>query len=176
MLTLSLLRHAKSSWDEMGSSDFERPLAPRGIDAAPRMGRAMHEAGVHPELVLCSAAARTRQTLDLVLPELGLPSPTLVYDEKLYLAPPESLLTTIHTLSTKAASIMIVGHNPGHHLLALALAGTGSRPAMALLADKFPTAGLAVLTFKTTLWRDVTPGTGTLTHFITPRGLATDPN
>ena len=70
MLTLSLLRHAKSSWSNPALPDRERPLATRGVTDAPLMGKAMAERGIDPELVLCSSARRTRDTLALVLPEL----------------------------------------------------------------------------------------------------------
>jgi phosphohistidine phosphatase len=172
MLTLSLLRHAKASWDDLGCSDFDRQLAPRGLAAAPLMGRAMRAAGIRPALILCSAAKRTRQTLEHVLPELGSPAPTVTYDEKLYLAPPVSMMQVIHKLPKTELHVMMVGHNPGHHLLALELAGDGEPSALAALSEKFPTAALAVLTFKTNDWRNVAPASGTLTHFLTPRTLA----
>ena len=70
MLTLSLLRHAKSSWNNPSLADRDRPLAIRGVADAPLMGRAMTERGIDPDLVLCSSARRTRDTLALVLPEL----------------------------------------------------------------------------------------------------------
>ena len=171
MLTLSLLRHGKSSWDDIGSRDFDRPLSPRGSEAVPRIGRAMRDAKLKPSLILCSDAVRTRQTLDLILPELGSPKPTVTYDEKLYLAPPISMLQFIHKLPARDQHVLMVGHTPGHHLLALELAGSGDATALAALSEKFPTAGLAVLTFKTNDWRDVAPGTGTLIHFLTPRTL-----
>ncbi len=154
MLTLSLLRHAKSSWDDVGSSDFERPLAPRGLEAAPRMGRAMRTAGIKPTLILCSAATRTRQTLDLVLPELGTPVPNVIYDEKLYLAPPVQMLDCIQRLPASEPHVLMVGHNPGHQILAFELAGSGDKAALAAVADKFPTAARDVLSNKTREWRD----------------------
>ena len=76
MLTLSLLRHAKSSWANPGQQDFDRPLNERGLEAAPRMGAFMAEHGIAPDLVLCSPSVRTRQTLDLVLPHFS-PAPTV---------------------------------------------------------------------------------------------------
>ena len=172
MLTLSLLRHAKSAWDQDTLSDFERPLADRGRDAAPKMGRAINAAGLKPSHIYCSGAVRTRQTLALVLPELAPPPPTVTYDDGLYLCPPLTMLDRIHKMPATDTHILFVGHNPCHHILAVELANAGDPEALRLAANKFPTCGLAVLTFKTNDWRDVTPGTGTLTHFITPRGLS----
>ena len=83
MLTLSLLRHAKSSWSNPTLPDRDRPLATRGVTDAPLMGKAMAERGIDPELVLCSSARRTRDTLALVLPELRV-EPKVVYEDALY--------------------------------------------------------------------------------------------
>src|SRR5690242_2888272 len=95
MLTLSLLRHAKSNWDDATLDDFDRPLSKRGANAAPEMGRAIRELKLKPDLVLCSAAVRTRATVALVLLELGPPPPEVRYDEALYLASPKEMLSHI---------------------------------------------------------------------------------
>lgn len=170
MLTLSLLRHAKSSWDDPGLGDFDRPLAPRGEDAAPRMGAYMAEHGLAPELILCSPAVRTRQTLDLVLPHLS-GSPAIEYEEQLYLASASSLLARVRRVEGKTRHIMLVGHDPGMHGLAVDLASDGSRHDLDNLAAKFPTAGLAVITFKVRRWALVKPGSGLLERFVTPKQL-----
>ena len=94
MLTLSLLRHAKSSWEDGSLKDFERPLAKRGESAAPRMGAFMAERGLAPQLILCSPAVRARQTLDLVLPHLA-GDPSVLYEDRLYLAAPSALLARL---------------------------------------------------------------------------------
>ena len=82
MLTLSLLRHAKSSWKNPALPDRERPLNARGMGDAPAMGRTMSERGIDPELVLCSSAQRTVDTLALVLPELKI-EPKVIYEDAL---------------------------------------------------------------------------------------------
>lgn len=171
MLTLSLLRHAKSSWDDLELDDFERPLAKRGISAAPQMGRALRELDAKPDLVLCSTAVRTRATLALVLLELGPPPPEVSYDDGLYLASPAAMLTRIRKADDRFPHVMLVGHNPGTHALALELTGVAKREDMAELAAKFPTAGLAIITFDVDRWRDVKSGTGQLKLFMTPRKL-----
>ena len=83
MLTLSLLRHAKSSWKDTSLPDLDRPLATRGMVEAPLMGKAMAKHGLDPDLVLCSTARRTRDTLELVLPQLKT-EPKVIYEDGLY--------------------------------------------------------------------------------------------
>jgi phosphohistidine phosphatase len=167
MFTLSLLRHAKSNWDDPGLKDFDRPLARRGEAAAPRMGEFMAAQGIEPELILCSPA----QTLDLVLPYLTA-GPTVVYEEAFYLAAASQLLARVRTVEANVRHVMIVGHDPGMHGLAVELAGSGAPKQMQALVAKFPTAGLAVLDFEVDGWPDIGPGLGRLRLFMTPKRLA----
>ena len=103
MLTLSLLRHAKSSWKNPSLPDRERPLAARGITDAPLMGRAITERGIDPELVLCSSARRTVDTLSLVLPELKV-EPSVVYEDALYHASAAEMLHRLRDVQPGANS------------------------------------------------------------------------
>lgn len=169
MLTLSLLRHAKSSWDDMDLDDFERPLSKRGANAAPEMGRAIRELNLKPDLVLCSGAVRTRATVALVLLELGPPAPEVRYEDGLYLATPKVMISHIRKIEPAVKNLLVVGHNPGMHALALELSGAARREDMAELATKFPTAALASMTFDLDSWRDVKAGLGHLVVFLTPR-------
>jgi phosphohistidine phosphatase len=171
MLTLSLLRHAKSNWDDPSLKDFDRPLAKRGESAGPRVGAYMAAQGLVPELVLCSPAVRARQTLDLVLPYLT-GGPTVVYEDSFYLAAPSVLLVRIRRIGAKVRHVMIVGHDPGMQGLALELSGTGKAETLQTLAAKFPTAGLAVIRFKARDWSKVGPAKGRLELFVTPKTLA----
>ena len=129
MSRLYLLRHAKSSWDDPGLVDHDRPLAPRGRQAAEAIGAYLREHDIGPELVLCSSAARTRETLERV----GL---TGQIEDALYGAGASALLARLHEVPDEVASVMLIGHNPGMRQLAVDLAG---------LDDKFPTAALATL-------------------------------
>jgi phosphohistidine phosphatase len=171
MLTLALLRHAKSSWEDGSLEDFERPLAKRGESAAPRIGAFMAEHGLAPQLVLCSTAVRARQTLDLVLPHLA-GNPSVMYEDRLYLAAPSVLLARLRRIDGNISHVMIVGHDPGMHGLAVALAGGGEAGMLQALAAKFPTAGLAVIRFKARSWAKVGRGAGQLELFTTPKMLA----
>ena len=170
MLTLSILRHAKSSWENPGAKDFDRPLAKRGEAAAPRMGAFMAKKGLTPDRILCSPAVRARQTLELLLPELA-GAPTVEYEEAFYLAAPSVLLGRVRKIGPKVHHVMIVGHDPGMQGLATDLAGTGDAEALAALARKFPTAGLAVIRFKAREWAKIGPGKGHLDIFMTPKTL-----
>jgi phosphohistidine phosphatase len=170
MLTLSLFRHAKSSWDNPELEDFERPLNDRGEAAAPRMGKFMAEQGTVPDLILCSPAVRARQTLELALPHFR-SEPTVNYEDELYLTPSATLLKRIRKLEAKVKHAMIVGHDPGMHQLAIELTGSGDPELLQAMTLKFPTAGLAAIQFDVNAWSKVKPGTGRLAVFMTPKRL-----
>lgn len=170
MLTLTLLRHAKSSWTDPSLDDHDRPLAKRGVKAVPLIADFMRREEIAPDIVLCSGAMRTRATLALLLAQLGTPNPRVVYDETLYLAAPQTILSAVSESGEK--HVLVVGHNPGLHALALELVGDGNHKLLSALAREFPTAALAVLTFDVADWNDVKPLSGHLKHFTTPRKLA----
>ena len=174
MVTLLLLRHAKSSWDRPSLPDYDRPLAKRGQRAAPLIGAEIARLGLTPELILCSGAARTRETLALVQPALGSSVREVIYDDAIYLATPVALLTLLRKLPDAGAApktVMVVGHNPGLEELADLLVGGGDKEARKLMAEKFPTGALAVFTFDAQKWADIALGAGELVEFITPARL-----
>ena len=160
-----LLRHAKADWPQV--ADHERPLAERGRKDAPLAGRRLAETGIIPELTLCSTAVRTRETWKLAVHELP-HRPKTVYEERLYDASLGELLALLSETSDDVTDLMLVGHNPGIHALADALAGEaeeGTRERMT--RGGFPTAGFAVLTFRGS-WKSVEHGVGRLTTFWAP--------
>ncbi|MEO8421641.1 MAG: histidine phosphatase family protein [Hyphomicrobium sp.] len=173
MLTVLLLRHAKSSWDTMSLADYDRPLAKRGQKAAPLIGAAIARLDLKPDLILCSGAARTRETLALALPAFGAPEPEVIYDDAIYMATPATLMALLRKPpgAKTPKRVMIVGHNPGLEELSEELVGGGAPDARELMAEKFPTGALAVFTFDVPHWADIAFGTGKLTHFITPARL-----
>ncbi len=124
MLTLSLLRHAKSSWKDTALPDHDRPLNARGTVEAPLMGKAMAEHGLDPDVVLCSTARRTRDTLELVLPELKT-EPKVTYEDGLYHGTPAEMLAIVQTVPPSASQVLLVGHNPEIQTFALDLIGSG---------------------------------------------------
>lgn len=170
MLTLSLFRHAKSSWDNPNLRDIERPLNERGREAAPRMGSFMAENGIAPDLILCSPSVRTRQTLDLVLPHLK-PAPEILYEDAIYLGSPSVLLKRLRKVDSASRHVMIVAHDPGLHNFAMELSGSGDPDMLQALSRKFPTAGLAVIAFDAGAWSRVKPGAGRLVLFMAPKRL-----
>jgi phosphohistidine phosphatase len=171
MLTLSLLRHAKSSWTSPTLPDQDRPLNARGLADAPVMGRAMAKHGIDPTLVLCSSARRTRDTLALVLPELKI-EPRVIYDDALYHASASEMLRALRGVGTDTNSVMLVGHNPEIHALALDLIGKGPQGLKMRLLEKLPTTGFVVIAFPFQSWDQVTVNSGELKLFLTTKILA----
>lgn len=169
MLTLFLFRHAKSAWDDPSLGDFDRPLAPRGERAAPAMAAYMETQGLRPDLVLCSAARRTRATWALMAGTLGQPRTT--YLKEIYEAGAPALVAAIRRAPNDARRLMLIGHNPGLQDLAINLIGSGDRAERKALSEKFPTASLAAIEFDIAAWRDLVPASGRLTLFMTPKRL-----
>ncbi len=168
-----LLRHAKSSWDDPSLADRDRPLAPRGRQAVERLARHVREREIAPARVLCSPAARTRQTLAGLRRALG--DPPTAFVPALYSADDRELLEALRGAPDDAASVLLVAHNPGLHGLATALVGAGDPELRARLRAKLPTGGLVTIAFDEACWRDVAPGRGELVAFVVPRELARRP-
>lgn len=169
---LMLLRHAKSAWPDL--PDHERPLAKRGRRDAPAAGRWLREADLRPDRVLCSTARRTRETWQLMVPELGAHPPQASYEDQVYEAHCETLLELARQTEPAAASLLIIGHNPGVQDLTLMLAATPDSDTDAGLLQrataKFPTAAAAVLAFAGS-WSRLGPGRAQLITFVTPGDL-----
>lgn len=171
MKTVTLFRHAKSSWDDAKLKDFDRPLAARGEKAAARMGAYMRHGKIAPDLILCSSSARTRATLKLALKKWDR-EPKTHFEDALYHASAGAMLTMLRALPGQVQHVMIVGHNPGLHALALDLFGAGEREDMMAAARKFPTAALAQIQFEIVEWRKLGVGEGRLAGFATPKRIA----
>jgi len=158
---LWLLRHVKSSWDEPGLADHDRPLAPRGRKAAKRIGRWVSEHQVRPELVVCSTARRARATLDLVSADLGGPETTI--EAGIYHASAAELLARLRALPADMADVLVIGHNPALHELTCMLAPPGP--------EAFPTGALAELRLAIDGWHEVRSGCAELVELVVPRSL-----
>jgi phosphohistidine phosphatase len=165
---LFLLRHAKSSWADPTLADHERPLAPRGRRAAKVMAKHLGRRGIAPELVLCSPATRTRQTLTRLAAGLG-KNPDVQIEPELYAASAPVLLEVLHEVPDEIESVMLIGHNPGIQDLALSLARGG--PEVVRMRSKFPTAALATLELNGS-WRELAPGTAELVSLVKPKELS----
>ncbi|EYD76808.1 phosphoglycerate mutase family protein [Rubellimicrobium mesophilum DSM 19309] len=165
-MTLTLLiRHAKSEPGSPAQADHERPLAKRGRHDAPLIGRWIAGQGLVPGEVLCSDAVRTRETLDLMLPEWSEP-PRLAYLAELYHATPETMLRALE--QAEAERVALVGHNPGIAALAANLAREA--PVHLRWAD-FPTCAVAALRFEADSWFAIGEGRGKVLAFATPADL-----
>jgi len=163
---LFLLRHAKSSWDDPGLDDHDRPLAPRGRRASALIAEHLRRARIGPVLVLCSSARRTRETLERVMPALD---PVEVRIERqLYGASSEDLLQRLRELPDEAESVMVLGHQPAIQELALHLAGEGSE--LDRVRAKFPTAALATLAFAGE-WSELGHRSAELIAYVKPKQL-----
>jgi phosphohistidine phosphatase len=162
---LYLLRHAKSSWDDPGIEDHERPLAPRGRRAAGVLAGHVRSAGIVPELVLCSSARRTRETLEVVDP----PGEWQI-ESGLYAASPGTVLARLQSVPDGVRSAMVIGHNPTMQVLVLRLAAAASEADLEEVQRKFPTGALATLTFEGA-WSELAPGRARLAAYVRPRQL-----
>jgi phosphohistidine phosphatase len=158
---LWILRHAKSSWDNPGLADRDRPLAPRGKKAGRRIARWAETNDVRPDLVICSSAVRATATLELVLPGLG--DPVARIDPRLYHAYADDALDLVASEDDAVEGILLIGHNPTLHELIATLAPPGP--------DVFPTGALAGLRLAIDTWRDLGPACGRIETFVVPRSL-----
>ena len=167
MRRLLLLRHAKSSWDDASLRDHDRPLAARGRKAADRMAGYLHSNAPGVDLVLCSSALRTTETLQHVGRAFG--KAEMVVEDGLYGASDEELLQRLRAVPNDIEGVALIGHNPGVQDLAAALAGRGDD--LDRIRTKFPTGALAVLEFDGG-WAGLSEGGANLVAFVTPKDLA----
>lgn len=171
MKRLTLLRHAKSGWDDPVARDFDRPLNGRGRRGARLMGMHMRDLGLRYDLVIASPAVRVVETLDGLWEGYGR-SIHAELDKRIYLASAATLLDVIQEAPDSADTILLSGHNPGMEDLVLMLVPDRiDDEARDRVEEKFPTAALAEITFDVDHWAEVKAGGGQLTRFIRPRDL-----
>lgn len=166
MKTLYLLRHAKSAHDKQWS-DHERPLDEQGRISCRLIAEHIRQKHILPDLVLCSSAARTQETLERITDHLNLDLTTNIMED-LYLAPPSKMLNIVRQTADNTDSALIVGHNPGIGELMRQLAGSGNVSSIAALAEGVPTCALARIDFDTDHWAKIKPGRGILNDYVTP--------
>jgi phosphohistidine phosphatase len=168
MRRVYLLRHAKSSWRDRSLADRDRPLAGRGRRAAKAVARHLEAEGIRPDLVLCSPARRTRETLERVERGFG-DQVEARLEEALYGASEAELLARLEALPQQVGSVMLIGHNPGLEELALALASEGA--GLARMREKYPTAALATIDLPADHWSAIRRGSGELVGYVRPKDL-----
>jgi phosphohistidine phosphatase len=167
---LVVLRHAKSDWPP-GVPDEERPLSGRGRRDARAAGEWLASNGLHPDTVLCSPAARTRETWARLAPglETSGPVPEAQFKDAIYEATVNALEDVLRALPEAIGTALLIGHNPGVHELVVQLADQGDEKARTLAAASFPTSGVAVLQLPDA-WSELGAGSATLQAFAVPRG------
>lgn len=170
MKTLTLLRHAKSSWDDAVPRDFDRPLNKRGRRAAQTVGREMRRLDLDFDAVIASPAMRVIETLDEVAVGYGRDF-SARFEQRVYLAAPETLLELVQDAEDDADTLLLVGHNPGLEMLTLSLTETKDNALRREAVVKYPTATLAEISLGVERWADVSSGAGMLMRFIRPRDL-----
>lgn len=144
MKTLTLVRHAKSSWQDSSLSDKERPLNKRGERDAPMMGKRLVAAGIRPSLIICSGATRAWMTAKILAREIAYPIEFLQREENLYLASVDSILDVLVAQDAEFNNLMVVGHNPGLTHFANYLSPG--------LTDNLPTTGIVSVSFEQDDW------------------------
>jgi phosphohistidine phosphatase len=165
---LFVLRHAKSSWDDPGLDDHDRPLSSRGRRAVKLLDAHVRASGIRPALILCSSSRRTQETLQGVVP-----GGEAVIEPALYRATAADLVERLRQVPDETESVMVIGHNPAAQQLVLRLARPGDGPTSAeleLTRTKFPTGALATLTLDVP-WSRLADGAAQLTALVRPRDL-----
>jgi phosphohistidine phosphatase len=169
MKTLTLLRHAKSGWDDPVSRDFDRPLNPRGRRAARTLGLEMKARGLAFDLIVASPARRVIETLEEVAAGYG--ALDARYDERLYLASTATLLEIVRSAPDGAERLLLAGHNPGLEELALCLSSRDEAGLREEVEVKYPTGTVAQIALSVEHWAEVKEGAGKIERFIRPRDL-----
>ena len=166
MKYILLLRHAKSSWDDPGLEDFDRPLSGRGLDDAPRMGKYLRKVGYRPEYIVSSTANRAKQTTQLCLEGMKRDESLVKWEDGLYFESVNKYIQAIHQAPLNTETIMLVGHNPLIEATATLLSGGRDRTAF-----RVPTAGLVCLESYAVRWDDINPGTCQVKWMMIPKVL-----
>ncbi|MEM7133280.1 MAG: histidine phosphatase family protein [Chloroflexota bacterium] len=161
MKTLFLIRHAKSSWNQPGLSDHNRPLNNRGLRDVPLMAQRIANWDPHPEKIVSSSAVRARLTAEAVADAMGFAASDIVIEPRIYEASVADLLAVIRGLNKEMDCIALVGHNPGFTEVANLLGNCD--------IDNVPTSGVVVLAFQISEWHSVTPENGQLMAFDYPK-------
>lgn len=164
MKSLCLIRHAKSSWAEENTEDFERLLNDRGSNDAPKMGRKLFEAGFKPDLIISSPAFRAISTARRFSRELAYDPDFIVADMRIYDAHESTLLDLIRHIPEQYKKAVLFGHNPALHQLTHFFTSNGP--------IEFPTCAVAWLDFNIENWKDINAGNGKLKYYDYPKNIS----
>ena len=175
MRRLLLFRHAKAERSEPGMEDRARRLVDRGHKDAAKVGAYMASHALIPDRVLTSPSARTQETWKSVSTAFR-PAPAATTVERLYDATAQAILHIIKEASPGAHTLLVIGHNPGLHELAVMLIASGDVESRERLREKLPTSGLVIIDFAFDDWGKLHPQCGRLERFITPKSLGAGAN
>ena len=175
MRRLLLFRHAKTERAEPGMQDRARTLIERGRKDAAKIGAYMAGHALVPDRVVISPAARTQETWKIAAAAFR-PAPAAATADQLYDATPHAIFAVIKEAPTTAHTLLVVGHNPGLHEVALMLIASGDIDARELLREKLPTSGLVIIDFAFDDWSKLHPQSGRLERFVSPKWLDTATN
>jgi phosphohistidine phosphatase len=169
MKSLHLLRHAKSSWKDPGLNDHDRPLSKRGRQAAKLVAAYLRRSKIAPDLVICSTTMRAQQTLEPIAKAKK--PPKVILEREIYGATQQGLWEQLWSVPESAKSLLLIGHNPALHDLALELAWADLNKLLPPAGGKFPTCAMASFRFDGA-WKALEPHGAVLASFITPKAIA----
>jgi phosphohistidine phosphatase len=172
MHRLLLLRHAKAERSEASTEDRVRKLIERGRKDATSIGAYMASHSLVPDRIIVSPSARTQETWKFAAAALR-PAPAAISLEKLYNATPSAILGVIRDTPKTTRTLLVIGHNPGMHELALMLIASGDIETREQLREKLPTSSLVIVDFAVDSWGKVHSQSGRLERFVTPKSLGT---
>ena len=161
MKRLILIRHAKSSWDQLDLADKSRPLNARGLRNAPMMGEILHQKDLHPDRIFSSPAVRARSTAELIANRLDYPIDKIGIRDELYMTSPECCLELVHQMPPQLNEVCLVFHNPDITLLGLMLCDNSP--------PHLPTCSCLALDFEVDEWAFIMPNSGRLHFYEYPK-------
>lgn len=163
MKTLYLIRHAKSSWDNPGQDDVDRPLNDRGKRDAPRMGKRLKEKEIYPQVIFCSHAKRAKSTARKIAKVIGYKKENIIINKHLYHASEDVLMSAVQNIDNDVKVAFLVGHNPGLTDFINSIRNDE------FVLDNLPTCGVVAFTFETNNWKDVNWGKGEQLFYDFPK-------
>jgi phosphohistidine phosphatase len=158
---LYIVRHAKSSWDQVALDDFERPLNDRGHRNAIMLGKLLKDHKITPDLLISSPANRAAMTARLISEQIKYSLSNIVYDPELYLATSSLLYDILRKVKNEYDQVMIVGHNPGMTALVNDLADEQ--------VPNLPTCSIYGLRLKIKTWSELTKKCGQKILYESPK-------
>ncbi len=163
MRQLTIVRHAKSSWEVAGLDDFQRPLNPRGVKNAFAMGEALRQRGMMPETIICSPAARAMNTALILAQQLGYPQQRITTDARIYEAGTAQLMQVLAEVDDRIGHVMLFGHNPS---LTDLINHLQPRP-----LDNLPTCGVLTIGLDMDAWAAIRDARGETAFSLFPKNL-----